>query len=85
MKKHSELINLVESCEKILKEANRFMIFRHKKTGNQYRAVRVVINEKDLKPLVMYLQLQAATGAVIFVRPFDEFLERFEGVKEPGT
>jgi hypothetical protein len=77
-----ELQKLVDDCERKLKKTGRTVpVYRHKATNEQYMPSQVVINKRDLKPLVIYRPYGEQRTLVFFARPFNEFMEKFEEVE----
>ncbi len=54
-------------------------LWEHKKTGKCYYVVNVVTNEADLKQMIAYET--AKYPYIVFVRPYTEFVEKFEEVQ----
>jgi hypothetical protein len=78
----NELIEIVDRYEKPLEDIGGSMrLFRYKKSGQLYIQDKIVLNERDLAPLVIYRKFGSMYSA-FFARPFDEFMERFEGVEQ---
>lgn len=83
-KSDAELRALVDSCESRMMRTNWWMgTYRHKATGRRYVPERVVINEADLSPLVLYRTFGNVSQGepIFFVRQLEEFLEKFEEVE----
>lgn len=59
-------------------------ICKHIKTGNMYKVRGFTYNEADMNILVIYEPFNRYDyiGDVSFVRPVDEFLEKFESLAE---
>ena len=58
--------------------------WKHIKTGNMYKVRGFTYNEADMNILVIYepFNRHDYIGDVSFVRPVDEFLEKFERLSE---
>lgn len=68
-----DLAAIVATYEAKLHVGNHY---RHKKTGDSYMAIGVSLRESDLLPLAQYSPLEDTR--VVFSRPLDEFLEKFD-------
>ncbi|MES2662313.1 MAG: DUF1653 domain-containing protein [Pseudomonadota bacterium] len=53
--------------------------FKHIKNGDLYELIGSALNEANQKPLAIY---KSVTTGLIWARPFNEFLSKFELVEE---
>jgi len=65
---------------KMAKDSNPYLFWRHKKTGERYQVLDLVVLEADLDVAVTY---KKKGGGIKWVRPLDEFIDRFEAVEGP--
>jgi hypothetical protein len=80
----------LEELEAVVEEAHRRLqrtgktapFYRHRKSGVEYVLDRVILRERDFKPLVVYRQRNKLLHLVFFARPLDEFLKKFDIVEE---
>ena len=57
-----------------------FNTFVHTTTGNRYRVARLAFEESTLRIVVVYFKAEAGKTRIVFTRPIDEFLAKFEKV-----
>lgn len=49
-------------------------VWTHRKTGNKYKIINLVVRESDLQILINYCRVEDAMG-VIWSRPISEFMD----------
>ena len=74
--KEWELREIIDEAYEKIKFTNCY--FKHKKTGEIYFAFYIALDEKTLKPVVIY----GKNIYVHWVRDLDDFLEKFEHTNE---
>lgn len=52
-------------------------VHQHYKNGHHYRVVDIPVNPNTEEMFVVYRELSAPVGGRAYVRPLDEFRERF--------
>lgn len=66
-----------------LKRVRVGAVYQHVKTSTLYKPTGVALQEKDLSVVVLYTPYDGGgAGELCFSRPIDEFLDRFQRVKQ---
>ena len=71
-----ELVDLMQDARRACPIGS---VHRHRASGATYGVILVALRESDLEPLVIYMKIGTATP---FARPFEEFRDQFEFVRE---
>lgn len=69
-----ELSKIIGQAQRKLESIN----YKNKKSGALYTVTKIVLREVDCIPMVEYFEPD--NWAIPWVRPLDEFLEKFEKV-----
>lgn len=72
-----EVTKLTEEILEIQKNIY-IQVWKHKKTGKEYFILKICFNEANCEMMVVYTPRESPTLA--WVRPYNEFIEKFEVV-----